>query len=119
MTQDKHTVLEVSVMVTMPVVVLGDEWTARDVKFVVGVMLNDLVESEAIWGYEVIRWGYTSTYTETSDPIAPEMGDPDEYGTCDICDEPYLLGGDDHNAETGNHYECEGIDNPPISGDTM
>jgi hypothetical protein len=33
--------------------------------------------------------------------------DSEEFGTCDICDEPYLLGGDDHNGETGNHYECE------------
>jgi hypothetical protein len=29
------------------------------------------------------------------------------YGTCDHCDGTYLLGGDDHNGETGNHYECE------------
>jgi hypothetical protein len=29
------------------------------------------------------------------------------YGRCDYCDGPYLLGGDDHNPETGCHYECE------------
>ena len=34
-------------------------------------------------------------------------GHDSEYGRCDFCDEPYLLGADDHNMETGNHYECE------------
>jgi hypothetical protein len=56
MTQDKHTLLEVSVMVTMPVVVLGDDWTSNNVKFIVGVKLDDLVKSEAIYGYEVVGW---------------------------------------------------------------
>jgi hypothetical protein len=31
----------------------------------------------------------------------------EEYGTCDYCDRQYVLGADDHNGETGNHYECE------------
>lgn len=30
-----------------------------------------------------------------------------EHGKCDLCDGPYLLGGDDHNGETGNHFHCE------------
>lgn len=29
------------------------------------------------------------------------------FGTCDICGGLYVLGGDAHNGETGNHYECE------------
>jgi hypothetical protein len=33
--------------------------------------------------------------------------DPAEVGTCDICGWLYVLGSDDHNSETGNHYECE------------
>jgi hypothetical protein len=33
--------------------------------------------------------------------------DPDEVGTCDICECLYILGSDDHNPDTGNHYECE------------
>ncbi len=28
-------------------------------------------------------------------------------GECDLCAELYTLGADDHNPETGNHYECE------------
>jgi hypothetical protein len=28
-------------------------------------------------------------------------------GECDLCSGPYTLGADDHNPETGNHYECE------------
>jgi len=28
-------------------------------------------------------------------------------GECDLCARPYTLGSDDHNPETGNHYECE------------
>lgn len=28
-------------------------------------------------------------------------------GECDLCARPYTLGADDHNPETGNHYECE------------
>lgn len=49
------------------------------------------------------------------------MGDPRPYalvcpehdhaepvtGECDLCARPYTLGSDDHNPETGNHYECE------------
>lgn len=30
-----------------------------------------------------------------------------ELGVCDICEEPYVLGSDDHNTETGNHRDCE------------
>jgi hypothetical protein len=40
--------------------------------------------------------------------IEKELSD---YGCCDHCGEPYLLGGDDHNGETGNHYECEETEN--------
>lgn len=35
--------------------------------------------------------------------------DPNEVGFCDHCDLPYVLGSDDHNPETGNHYECEDV----------
>lgn len=31
----------------------------------------------------------------------------DDYGFCDICNGMYVLGGDGHNGETGNHFECE------------
>lgn len=31
----------------------------------------------------------------------------DHYGTCDICSRAYVLGGNDHNPETGNHVRCE------------
>jgi len=33
--------------------------------------------------------------------------DPTMFGHCDHCGGTYLLGSDDHNGETGNHYECE------------
>lgn len=35
------------------------------------------------------------------------MGDS-ELGCCDVCDGPYVLGSDDHNGDTGVHWECEG-----------
>lgn len=38
--------------------------------------------------------------------------DEELFGECDYCGMPYFLGGDDHNAETGNHYGCENLDTP-------
>ena len=35
--------------------------------------------------------------------------DPTMLGHCDYCDGTYVLGSDDHNGETGNHYECEEV----------
>jgi hypothetical protein len=40
--------------------------------------------------------------------MSPYEYDPAEVGTCDICNQMYVLGGDEHNTETGNHHECEG-----------
>ena len=36
----------------------------------------------------------------------------DDYGFCDICNGMYVLGSDDHNGDTGNHFECE---NEPVT----
>lgn len=40
--------------------------------------------------------------------VSVRVLDTDTYGLCDICGDPYTLGGDDHNPETGNHQTCEG-----------
>lgn len=34
---------------------------------------------------------------------------PDHAGECDICDLPVLYGEDEHNRETGNHFDCEKV----------
>lgn len=39
--------------------------------------------------------------------ISASMEDEQMFGECDYCAKPYLLCGDGHNTETGNHYECE------------
>lgn len=35
--------------------------------------------------------------------------DEEMFGKCDYCEKPYLLCGNSHNTETGNHHECEGL----------
>ncbi len=61
-------------------------------------------------------WGHKSTATvfDSTDTNLPLDGewvtiyvDEPAYGYCDHCGGTYLLGSDDHNGETGNHYECE------------
>jgi hypothetical protein len=37
----------------------------------------------------------------------PDGYDAAKVGTCDICDQVYVLGSDDHNPDTGNHHDCE------------
>ena len=68
-----------------------------------------MTDTETVRTVREILAGSPEWGPETLDAIAAAVSyDPDTFGTCDHCGGAYVLGADDHNPETGCHFECEG-----------